>query len=196
MLDNLDKKQLLSKLFTEKNKDYSYTIIFFLIFSFFAFFIIRPNILSIFQANLQIENLKKTNAIYEYQIQNVIDVQSILVNVRDDLPLLDEAVTSKPQINQLINDITKAIEKNHLEISKLSLANVNLKDISKTEQFKPLVFDLGLTGSFDNYLNLMKDIYNDRRIKLMKDIVISKEDKSGTNSGTLQIELQLEGYYL
>jgi hypothetical protein len=42
----------------------------------------------------------------------------------------------------------------------------------------------------------MKDIYNDRRIKLMKDIVISKEDKSGTNSGTLQIELQLEGYYL
>jgi Tfp pilus assembly protein PilO len=196
MLDNLDKKQLLSKLFTEKNKDYSYTIIFFLIFSFFVFFIIRPNVLSIFQANLQIENLKKTNAIYEYQIQNVIDVQSILVNVRDDLPLLDEAVTSKPQINQLINDITKAIEKNHLEISKLSLANVNLKDISKTEQFKPLVFDLGLTGSFDNYLNLMKDIYNDRRIKLMKDIVISKEDKSGTNSGTLQIELQLEGYYL
>ncbi len=196
MLDNFDKKQLLSKLFTEKNKDYSYTIIFFLIFSFFVFFIIRPNILSIFQANLQIENLKKTNAIYEYQIQNVIDVQSILVNVRDDLPLLDEAVTSKPQINQLINDITKAIEKNHLEISKLSLANVNLKDISKTEQFKPLVFDLGLTGSFENYLNLMKDIYNDRRIKLMKDIVISKEDKSGTNSGTLQIELQLEGYYL
>lgn len=196
MPSNVNRNTIIAKLFTKKGKDYSYTIAFFLVFSFFVFFVIRPNVLSVFQANLKIENLKKTNAIYEYQIQNVINAQTVLVDARDDLQLLDEAATNKPQVNQIIGDITKTVEKNNLVINKLSLIDVNLKDVSRSNQFKPLTFNLGLTGSFEDYFNLMKDFYNQRRIKLFKDVVISKDEETGTSSGELQIELELEGYYL
>jgi len=196
MLNNLDKNEIIKKLFTKKNKDYSYAIAFFLVFSFFLLFVIRPNILSVFQANLKIENLKKTNAIYEYQIQNVINAQTVLVDVRDDLQLLDEAATNKPQVNQMIGDITKTIEKNNLTITKLSLVDVNLKDVSRNDLFKPLTFNLGLTGNFEDYFKLMKDFYDQRRIKLLKNVTINKEEKSSSDSGKLRIELQLEGYYL
>ena len=167
-----------------------------MVFSFFVLFVIRPNVLSVFQANLKIENLKKTNAIYEYQIQNVINAQTVLVDSRDDLQLLDEAVTNKPQVNQLIGDITTTVEKNNLIINKLSLIEVNLKDVSRSEQFKPLIFDLGLIGGFEDYFKLMKDFYGQRRIKLLKNVVINKADAVSSSSGELQIELQLEGYYL
>jgi len=196
MLNSFDKNAVIKRLFTKKNKDYSYAIAFFLIFSFFTLFVIRPNILSVFQANLKIENLKKTNAVYEYQIQNIINAQTVLVDARDDLKLLDEAATSKPQVNQVIGDITKTTEKNNLVINKLSLVDVNLKDISRSDQFKPLTFDLGLTGNFEDYFKLMKDFYDQRRIKLLKNIVINKAEAESTNSGELQIELEVEGYYL
>lgn len=196
MFNNFDKNTIIAKLFTKKGKDYSYAIAFFLVFSFFLLFVIRPNVLSVFQANLKIENLKKTNAIYEYQIQNVINTQTVLVDARNDLQLLDEAVTSKPQVSQIIGDITKTVERNNLVISKLSLVDVNLKDVSRSDQFKPLTFDLGLTGNFDDYFKLMKDFYNQRRTKLLKNIIVSRTQEESSPSGTLQIELQLEGYYL
>ncbi len=196
MSSNFDKKAILDKIFSKKGKDYSYAVGFFLIFSFFVFFVIRPNILSVFESNLKIQNLKKTNSLYEYQIQNIINAQTVLVDARDDLFLLDEALSSKPQVNQLIGDITKTAEKNNLTIGKMSLVDVNLKDITASDQLKTLTFNMELVGDFDNFLNLMKDIYNQRRVKILKNIAISQSEEVGTASGELKIELQLESYYL
>lgn len=196
MSSKFDKKAIIGKIFSKKGQDYSYAIAFFLIFSFFVFFVIRPNILSVFEANLKIQNLKKTNTLYEYQIQNIINAQTVLVDARDDLSLLDEALTNKPQVNQLIADITKTIEKNNLVIDKLSLVDVNLKDVTASDQLKSLIFNLGLTGNFEGYTKLMTDIYSQRRVKLLKDVSISQTEEVGSSSGNLRIELQLEGYYL
>jgi len=192
----MDKNIIIQKLVSKKGQDYTYTIAFFIIFSFFVIFVIRPNILSVFQANLKIENLKKTNAIYEYQIQNVINAQTVLVDSRDDLQLLEEAITNKPQVNQLISDITKTTESNRVGVNKLSLVDVNLKDVSRSDQLKIITFNLGLSGSFDYFNSLLKELYNQRRLKILKNISINRIQEVSSSSGILRIDLQLEGYYL
>jgi len=192
----MDKKNKLKAVFTKKTKDYSYAAVFFIIFSFLTFFIIRPNILSVFEANLKIENLKKTNAFYEAEINNVINAQSVLIESRNDLGLLDEAITKKPQINELIRDVNGTVDKNRLSVNKMSLVDFNLKDVSQNDILKTIVFDLGIEGGFDNYLGFIKDLYDQRRLKLLKNINITTETPSGSGSATLIINCQLEGYYL
>jgi len=192
----MDKKTILNKLLSKKGKDYTYTIAFFVIFSFFTFFVIRPNILAVFQANLKIENLKKTNTLYETQIQNVINAQTVLVEARDDLDLLDQAITAKPQVNELIQDINNVVDKDNLTISKMNLVDVNLKDVSRTKELKPVVVNISTNGVFDEYLSSIKDIYNQRRIKILKDINLSKSTEFSSDSGQLKMSFQIEGYYL
>lgn len=186
----------LKGLFTEKGKDYTYAIIFFLIFSFFTFFVIRPNILTVFEANLKIENLKKNNASYEAQIQNIINAQSVLVDARDQLVFLDEAITKKPEVNELIRGVTNILDKNKLTIDKINLVDVNIKDVSRTNELKTIVFDFGLTGQFEDISKLIKDLYDQRRLNLLRNIDIERRTEAASVSGELKINFQLEGYYL
>lgn len=187
----------LDKLFTKKGKDYTYTVIFFLIFSFLTFFVIRPNILAVFQAHLRIESLKKTNVFYETQIQNVVNTQSVLIEERNNIGLLNQAITKKPEVNELIRDITNTSNQDNLVVSKMNLTDVNLKDVSRNDQLKAIVFDLSLGGQFENYLKLIKDLYGQRRLKILKNIEIdNRTAETGSSSGTLIINYQLEGYYL
>lgn len=192
----MNKKLVLDRLLTKKGKDYTYTIAFFLIFSFFTFFVIRPNLLEIFKANLKIHNLKKLNAFYENQIQNVINAQSILVETRDDLGLVDEAITKKPQVNELIRDINNTVNKDGLILNKTNLVDLYLKDVSRTEELKTITLKVGINGKFEDYLKMLKDIYDQRRLKLLKEIDISKDVVGATPGGELKIDFQLEGYYL
>lgn len=192
----MDKKLILARFFTKKGKDYTYTIAFFLIFSFFTFFVIRPNLLEIYKANLKIQNLKKLNAYYENQIKNVINAQSILVEVRDDLGLIDEAITKKPQVNELIRDINNTVNQDGLILSKTNLVDLYLKDVSRTEELKTIILKVGINGGFDNYLKMLKNLYKQRRLKLLRAIDINKNTAGSTASGELKIDFQLEGYYL
>ncbi len=186
----------LSSLITKKTKDYSYTIAFFLIFSFFLFFVIRPNILAIFRSNLEVANLTKTNAFYESQIQNVILSQTMLEAVRDDLYLVDEALTSRPDVNDLINDLTETINKNQLLIDKISLTNVELKNITKSDQMKTIAFDVQLVGGFEQFRQLMDDLYSQRRLKTISNITIDRREIVSTSSGDIRLIFDLESYYL
>jgi len=192
----MDKKEILNRLLSKKGKNYTYTVVFFLIFSFLIFFVIRPNVLSVFEANLKITNLKKSNILYETQIQKVIHSQSLLVGARNDLRLLDEAVTKKPQVNELIANITDTAAKNKLTINKMSLINFNLKNALHNDQLNTVIFEIGLGGNFTNYLEFVKNLYNQRRLKLIQNININNVTQSGTPSGELIINFQLEGYYL
>ncbi len=190
-------------------RDYSYTVAFFLILSFFIFFVIRPNIKTIYEANLTLEKLRKDDAIYEYEIENILLVQDKLMEVRDDLSLIDKAVPQKPEINQLINQINKLIEKNNLLVENFTLSDFNLKDISRQSDLKPLVFLIQLRGNFKDFLNFSTNLFNQRRLKWLKKIEISKSSKDleeffsatesaqiTTGSANLLINLNLEGYYL
>lgn len=192
----MEKKLSFKKIFTKKTIDYTYTILFLIIFSFFIFFVIRPNLLSIFQANKKIDDLVRDDTFLEKQIQNLVSIQSSLEVNRDNLSVLGEAISKMPQVNKLLEDLNSSIKDNNLVIDKLTIVDINLKKSQKEDTLKSVVFNVILKGSFDDFVKLTKDLYSQRRIKMVQSAVIGRDTKESSTSGLLNIEMNIEGYYL
>lgn len=192
----MDKSSLLKKMFTQKTRDYTYAIAFFFIFSFFVFYVIRPNLLSVFEANTKIEQLKNINKLYEEQIDKVIEVQSVLEANRDDLSYLKEAIALKPEVNKVLADINVSTEGGRLESERIDVSDINLKEKAVSEKLKSFVINMNLKGTFDDVLSYVRTIYNQRRLKLIPQLVFGRSEKESSQSSTLDIKLEVEGYYL
>ncbi len=192
----MEKTELLNKLFNKKNKDYTYIILFFLIFSFFVFFAIRPNLVSVFSANSQIRKLRVTDDIYEGQINKIIDIQSALEKTRGDLPLINEAVPYFPELNKVVNDLEKLISKNKLNAQKINIANIDLKDVNKNEKLKAIGIETELIGGFEEVHSFLNDLAQQRRLKAITEIRIEADTEAASKAAELKVNLKMESYYL
>ncbi len=191
----MEKESILKKLLTGKNKDYTYAIAFFFIFSFFVFYVIRPNVLSVFEANQTIDRLNQINKTYGDQINKIIEVQTIMEQNRDDLDYLAQAISNKPDINKVLSDIDISSSGSKLNPEEIAISDINLKGKSTTTVLKSFEVNMTINGSFQDMIAFTKKIYDQRRLKIMKDLVFS-QDQQASGSGNLGIKLDLEGYYL
>ncbi|MBI3620022.1 hypothetical protein HY214_02660 [Candidatus Roizmanbacteria bacterium] len=192
----MDKSDIIKKLTRGKSKDYTYSVAFFLTFSFFAFFVIRPNVSSVFKANSKIEVLKKVDHIFETQIRKIIDLQTSFENYRDKLYLLQEAVSAHPKVNKILSDVTEAANKYRLAISKVNIADINLKDTTKDLKMKAVSLKFDTTGDFADMISFMQELTNQRRLKLIKGYKFYGEESFASSSGRLHLKIEMEGYYL
>lgn len=192
----MEKSTLVKKLLTKKNKDYTYTIFFFLIFSFFVFYVIRPNLLSVFEANTKIEKLKQINKTYEDQIDKVIEVQTILEENREDFSYLNEAISAKPEVNKVLSDVDVSSSGSKLISQRIDVSDINLKDRGSFGKLKSFIVNLSLQGEFTDGLSFFRKIYSQRRLKLAEDVLFNRSEKESSRSSTLDIKFQIEGYYL
>ena len=78
----------------------------------------------------------------------------------------------------------------------MNLIDVNLKDISLNNELKTIVFNVGANGEFEDYFKFIKELYDRRRLNIVKDIEISRTLEGSSESAQLKINFQLEGYYL
>jgi len=192
----MDKNYFLKKILNPKMKDYSYAVAFFLIFSFFTFFVIRPNLLSIFKSMNKIDELKTTNAFYDIQVKKIIDLQTNLEGVREDLHYLDEAMPVYPQVNKVFGDIKNLAEKNSLLIEKINFDNINLKDNQTAKAAKNFKLELKATGGFENTRLFLKDLNDQLRLKTISEMNILKDNAVSSESSQLKIEVIVNSYYL
>lgn len=192
----MEKNTLVKNLLTKKNKDYTYAVSFLLIFSFFIFFIIRPNLISVFEANAKIEELKKINNSYNEEIDKIIEVQSVLESKRDDLDYLNEAIASKPQVNKILSDVDVASAETNLISEQISVSDVNLKDKGALEKLKSFVVEMNVKGTFEDVVAYIKRVYAQRRLKLIPEFQVDRDEKESSSSSTLDIRFEVEGYYL
>lgn len=192
----MDRTQFLKKVFSKKTQDYSYAIAFFLIFSFFIIAVIRPNIVSVFSANAKIQELEGTNRVLEAQINNVLQIQTQIERSRDDFYLLKETIAASPQVNKVLSDINTAAEKNNLIIERASIGDVNLKDVSNPQKLKSVMMHLDLLGSYEDLTKFISDLYDQRRLKVIKKLSVARDAKSASDSSTLKLQFDIEGYYL
>ncbi len=193
-------KSIFKKLFTEKTKDYSYTIIFFLAFSFFIFFVIRPNLVSVFDAISQVSDLSQEDKTYGSQIEKIIDIQSTMEQSRSDFGLLDQAISSTPQVYQLLRDVQSSTAKNGLLVNHVSVSDINLKDVGNGDKVSSVDLEINVSGTYNELVSFLKDTQNQRRLKLIKKMSMIKVDTSSTPqasaSSALELQLVIEGYYL
>jgi len=193
----MDKDTIIKQLTSQKAKDYTYAIIFFLTFSFFAFFVIRPNLVNVFSLQEELGRLRILDTGYENVIKKIINIQTFLEANRSDLYLLDQAISSTPQINKLIQDIESAATNSGVIITQVNVSKVNLKDTKVSTSKNSLSINLATNANFDSVQQFINNLIMERRLKTLKNVVLEKDEKnSSSSSAGLKIKIDLEGYYL
>jgi len=192
----MNKSVIKRKLLVKKATDYSYTILFFISFAFFTFFVIRPNIVTIFSLQEELGKLHILDSGYENVIKKIVDIQTFLQNNGQDLYLLDEALPTLPKINKLIVDTQFSASSSGMNLSTMSINKVDLKESKKTIVRKKISVTLNGDADFIQSKAFIVQMMNDRRLKTIQQIAFDQDEKKGTASGSLQLLLEIEGYYL
>lgn len=189
----MDKKILLKSIFTEKVKDYTFAILFFLVFSIFIIFAINPSLKTAFSLKKQEKDLTKVDSIYEQKIINIADIQNQVEENRDDLPLFNQAISQYPEVNKMIDDVKTIADKNSFFIAKANISDINLKQTTK--QLDKVRLNIEGKTTFNNLISFIDDLFDQRRLKIISNLKISK-DKDSTDSGQLKVFLVIDGFYL
>ncbi|MFH0979595.1 MAG: type 4a pilus biogenesis protein PilO [Candidatus Roizmanbacteria bacterium] len=180
-------------IFSKKTKDYTFVVLFFLIFSVFIFFAINPSLKTAFSLKKEEKDLVKIDSIYEQKIMDISSIQSQIEDNRDNLFLFKEAISEYPEVNKMINDVKTIADKNSLVIKKANIADVNLSQSKKSLDRVKLIIE-GKTD-FNNLLAFIKDLFEQRRLKNVYNLIVNRDSES-TASGELQVILTIEGFYL
>lgn len=188
--------ELKTKIFTKKTKDYTFTILFLLIFSVFILFAIRPSLTTAFSLKKEESDLAKVDKIYEDKIISIAQIQSLIEKNRSDIPLLYEAVPTLPQVNKTFNDIKTAADKNLFIIKKANIGEVNLFESNK-KTTQVLKVSVDGEATFDNFLKFSQELSNQRRLKTIQKVAITRGTQEGpvTENAILKIKIDIESYY-
>ncbi len=192
----MNKSVIKRKLLVRKATDYSYTILFFLSFAFFTFFVIRPNILTILSLQEEAGKLHILDTGYENVINKIVDIQTFLQENGQDLYLLDEALPTLPQINKLVVDSQYSASSSGMNLSTMSINKVDLRDTAKKTARKKISITVEGMASFLQSKDFITQVMNDRRLKMIRQITFDQDEKNGSASGSLKLLLEVEGYYL
>lgn len=189
----MDRIQITKEIFTKKTRDYTFTVLFFLIFSAFIIFAINPSLTTAASLKKEEKDLQTVNNVYESKINEITTVQAQMEENRDQLYLLDEAVSRLPQVNKMVDDVKTTADSDSIFINKANIADVNLLENQKTMQNVKLSIEG--KASFENLTSFFNDLSNQRRLKTIDKIIISRDPES-TGSANLKIILYISGYYL
>ncbi|MFZ2026482.1 MAG: hypothetical protein WAV30_04310 [Microgenomates group bacterium] len=192
----MNKAVIKRKLLVKKATDYSYTILFFISFAFFTFFVIRPNILTILSLQEESGRLHILDIGYENVIKKIVDIQTFLEENRTDLPLLDEALPDVPQINKLVNDSQYSASDSGMTLNTMSINKVDLRDSGKKKDRKKVSLTIEGVANFLQSKSFIIQVMNDRRLKTIRKITFDIDSKQSSDSGNLRLVLEVEGYYL
>ena len=192
----MNKSVIKRKLLIKNVANYSYTILFFISFAFFTFFVIRPNILTILSLQEEEIKLHTLDTGYENVIKKIVDIQTFLQANGQDLYLLDEALPNLPGISKLVVDTQSSASSSGISLSTMSMNQVNLRDVGKKKVRTAVTITLNGGANFLQSKEFITQIMNDRRLKMIQQITFNQDGKNGSMSGSLKLLLEVEGYYL
>lgn len=208
----MNKEDLISKLVNKRVRDYTFPVIFFIIFSIFVFFAIRPNLITAASLQRQLDELRLQDEQYETVILNIVNYQSIIEQTRQDFVVLEEAVPSSPQIFSVVDDIRRAATESGMLISNMDISDVILKGIegaagevktNSREATQPslkdkrqFVIKFQATSSFNEMRQFLNQLATQRRLKKVESMNVSAANKESSGSATFSISLVIESFYL
>ena len=149
----MEKSNLTKIIFSKKTSDYTFAVLFLLIFSIFIVFAIRPSLTTAASLKKEEKDLLKIDALYENKIMDIALVQSQIEENRDSLFLLNDAVSEYPQVNKMIEDVKKIADENDLFIKKASIADVNLLKNQKSIDKISMIVEGSI--NFDNLVKFL-----------------------------------------
>jgi len=178
----------------KKITDYSYSIMFFLFFSFSILFIIRPTLVTLFSLKKELTDLENVNRIYDDKIINFSQLQQYLETNRDKLIYLKEAIPDKPNLNKIIDNLYKAASVSGITFKSMSAPEVSLKE-EKEKKYNTVVFNIETVSDFNQMMVFLESLLSQRRLTSVQKLSVSR-NQEGSSSAQLKVEMKIEMGYL
>ncbi len=203
----IEKASLVAKLTGSKEvKDYTYTILFLLISSFFGLFVIKPVLSIAVSLDKEAKELRVVNDMFEKNINTMVNLQTQMQEIRSQAYLVDIAIPQEPSIQALMQDIRSAALNQGINLvtieltqdedkKKIVLAPGVPRPPKTTLTAKPVTMRLVIESDFDQAVAFIKTISNQRRLKTIRKISLDK-DQDAKGSSHLTIDIEVEGYHL
>ena len=192
----MDRKKILDQFKDQKIQNYSYNIFFFLIFAFFVGFAIRPNLMTAFNLQKELQDLKLKSQEYEAEIQQIVDYQTKVEQYRDQFYLLDEAVPKTPAIAKVLEDIRQSATDSGVILTSIAVEEVSIKTEEKQNSLKSFGVNIIVESEIAMLQNFLNTLLNQRRIKIIDDISVTKVQLEEGISNRFTITMIVKGVYL
>lgn len=188
----MNRKDIVEKIKNKKVQDYTLTIIFFVIFAFFVFFAIRPNVLTAFNLRKELAELRLKDRQFEDTILKIVEYQSILAQNRDSFYLLDEALPASPQVYKVVDDVRQSASASSIVASRINVEEINLQGGKKSTTMKSYVITLDASADTKDLKAFIANLSNQRRLKSIKNLDITLDE----NTSKYRVRFIVEGFYL
>ena len=147
--------------------------------------------------NEQLTQLRALDSHYEDSSTKIINLQTLIEQNRDDFYLLDEALPSTPQVNNVIDDINKDASDSGIRIHKIDVDEISLKEDASRNKMKIISVNLESSSKFENIKQFIDTLLTQRRLKTIQNVSLEKDvSTSSSQSAGLKIKLEIGGLYL
>lgn len=182
----MDKKKILDLLKQKKVQDYTFSVVFFVIFTFFVTFAIRPNLMTAFGLQKELQEVRLKNKEYEETIIQIVNYQSTVEQNRENLLLLDEAVPQLPKLAEVVDEIYKSGSDSGIIIDSISIEQISLKKALANAPPRKYHLTLDMTTSVPNMTVFLDKIIAQRRLKTIESFGLSQvDDEYSTESANM-----------
>lgn len=188
----MDKSKLKKTLNSKEVRDYTYAIMFFLVSAFFMFFVIRPVLTLAVSLRREADDLTKINKVYENNITRMLELQSQLEDIQPRKYLLSEALPVRPNISQVIADLSNAGVEAGVPISAIEVVPMELKTDKNVPPPPYVRVRLQASSGYAGIDSLLKAIMNQRRIKTVNVMDMGATQKGDEIFINLQIQLDAQ----
>lgn len=188
----MDTEKIVAILQGKVNKDYTYNFFFFILFALFLFFAIRPNIVTAFSLQKDLQDLKFKHKEAEKKILKIVTYQSVLQSYRDPIASLNSALPTSPKLADIVQNVRDASIESDLTLENLDIQSVEFIK-KENEEYALMTIEANISssstkGTIDQFMNLLND---QLRLKTIDKLTISK---SGLD--TYNFTMVLKSYFL
>jgi type IV pilus assembly protein PilO len=171
----------------KKYRTYAGLILTLFTIAFFAFFAIRPTLVTIASLMKEIEDKGMIAQKLEEKIDALSQARSQYSALSDELPLIEEALPQKSKPSLFVRQIETLTSQNGLFLQSIQISQVPLlgkEETSKTPETKikekglsSLKFSFSVSGNYQNLKSFLKDLEDLRRIVTLSSFSFNLEQK-------------------
>lgn len=150
----------------ERSQKFFALVLTLLALSFFGFFAINPTVSTILKLRKELSDSEFVYRELETKIKNLSRLRIQYSSMQTDLPIVTDAITTKPDVHILFAQVQGASQKSNIKIKKLQNFEVEILKNNKTPGKKYYSYSFAIAGSgpFENISDFVSTITNMQRI--------------------------------
>lgn len=161
--------------------------------SFFGLFAIRPTLITAISLTKKVSDLRKLYVEYENKISSLIRAQSEYEQIRNEIPLIGQALPVNPSAGKLAKAVEKFAARENFVINQFQIDPVPITVPDTSGKLYNFGFVLVGTGKFSDISAFLNHLTNWQRIVSIKSLEFTQA--GGTSSANLRVSIKATTYY-